>query len=154
MLKIVFIMFSFQGKEDVDPLADRRRPTIADREDEYKQKRRRVIISPERADPFAEGGKTPDVGSRTYTDIMREQMLKGEESELRRKIIEKSKDGTLLKTVPDPPKEGGRKRGRWDQTVSDSFVPAKVAATPSSAATPTWEEVSIHRSLKYSLSLF
>lgn len=135
-------MFYFQGKEDVDPLADRRRPTIADREDEYKQKRRRVIISPERADPFAEGGKTPDVGSRTYTDIMREQMLKGEESELRRKIIEKSKDGTLLKTVPDPPKEGGRKRGRWDQTVSESFVPAKVAATPSSAATPTWEEVS------------
>ncbi|XP_065366144.1 splicing factor 3B subunit 1 isoform X1 [Calliphora vicina] len=136
-----------QGKEDVDPLADRRRATIADREDEYKQKRRRVIISPERADPFAEGGKTPDVGSRTYTDIMREQMLKGEESELRRKIIEKSKDGTLLKTVPDPPKEGGRKRGRWDQTVSDSFVPAKVAATPSSAATPTWEEV--RNMLKY-----
>lgn len=44
-----------QGKEDFDPLADRRRPTIADREDEYKQKRRRIIISPERADPFADG---------------------------------------------------------------------------------------------------
>lgn len=29
------------------------------------------------------GGKTPDVGSRTYTQIMREQMLKGEESEVR-----------------------------------------------------------------------
>lgn len=28
------------------------------------------------------GGKTPDVGSRTYTQIMREQMLKGEESEV------------------------------------------------------------------------
>lgn len=28
------------------------------------------------------GGKTPDVGSRTYTDIMREQQLKGEESEV------------------------------------------------------------------------
>ncbi|XP_059221852.1 splicing factor 3B subunit 1 isoform X1 [Stomoxys calcitrans] len=136
-----------QGSEDVDPMADRRRPTIADREDEYKQKRRRIIISPDRADPFADGGKTPDVGSRTYTDIMREQMLKGEESELRKRIMEKSKDGTLLKTVPDPPKEGGRKRGRWDQTVSDSFVPAKVAATPSSAATPTWEEVSCSPSL-------
>lgn len=44
-----------QGKEDVDPMADRRRPTIADREDEYRQKRRRIIISPERADPFADG---------------------------------------------------------------------------------------------------
>ncbi|KAH8323535.1 hypothetical protein KR067_013215, partial [Drosophila pandora] len=138
------------GKEDVDPLADRRRPTIADREDEYRQKRRRIIISPERADPFADGGKTPDVGSRTYTDIMREQMLKGEETELRRKILEKSKDGTLVKSSSSngesaPSKEGGRKRGRWDQTVSDSFVPAKVAATPSSAATPTWEDVSLHK---------
>lgn len=28
------------------------------------------------------GGKTPDVGSRTYTEIMREQMLKGEETEV------------------------------------------------------------------------
>ncbi|XP_037936383.1 splicing factor 3B subunit 1 [Teleopsis dalmanni] len=130
-----------QGSEDVDPLADRRRPTIADREDEYKQKRRRIIISPERADPFADGGKTPDIGTRTYTDIMREQMLKGEESELRRKIIEKSKDGSLVKSSSaDMAREGTRKRGRWDQTVSDSFVPAKVAATPSSAATPTWED--------------
>ncbi|XP_004535089.1 splicing factor 3B subunit 1 [Ceratitis capitata] len=131
-----------QGKEDVDPMADRRRPTIADREDEYRQKRRRIIISPERADPFADGGKTPDIGSRTYPDIMREQMLKGEESELRRKIQEKSKDGTLLKSSNgEVPKETTtRKRGRWDQTVSESFVPAKVSATPNSAATPTWED--------------
>lgn len=28
------------------------------------------------------GGKTPDVGSRTYTDIMKEQMLRGEETEV------------------------------------------------------------------------
>ncbi|KNE86450.1 hypothetical protein PSTG_20189, partial [Puccinia striiformis f. sp. tritici PST-78] len=43
-----------QGQEDVDPLADRRRPTIADREDEYRQKRRRIVISPENGDPFAD----------------------------------------------------------------------------------------------------
>ncbi|XP_018801523.1 PREDICTED: splicing factor 3B subunit 1 [Bactrocera latifrons] len=131
-----------QGKEDVDPMADRRRPTIADREDEYRQKRRRIIISPERADPFADGGKTPDIGSRTYPDIMREQMLKGEESELRRKIQEKSKEGTLVKTSNgEATKEPTtRKRGRWDQTVSESFVPAKVSATPNSAATPNWED--------------
>lgn len=42
-------------EKDYDPFADRRRPTIADREDEYRQKRRRMIISPERVDPFAEG---------------------------------------------------------------------------------------------------
>jgi len=91
------------------------------------------------------GGKTPEVGSRTYTDIMREQMLKGEENEMRKRILEKAKDGTLHKTSNGEVRDSAtsRKRGRWDQTVSESFVPAKVAATPSSAATPTWEDVSI-----------
>lgn len=28
------------------------------------------------------GGKTPDIGSRTYTEIMREQLLRGEETEV------------------------------------------------------------------------
>lgn len=41
--------------EDIDPFAEHRRPTIADREDEYRAKRRKLVISPERADPFAEG---------------------------------------------------------------------------------------------------
>jgi len=41
--------------ENVDPFAEHRRPTIADREDEYRAKRRKQIISPERADPFADG---------------------------------------------------------------------------------------------------
>lgn len=44
-----------QADNDFDPFADRRRPTIADKEDEYRQKRRRLVISPERADPFADG---------------------------------------------------------------------------------------------------
>lgn len=44
-----------EEEKDYDPFAERRRPTIADREDEYRQKRRRMIISPERVDPFAEG---------------------------------------------------------------------------------------------------
>lgn len=44
-----------QSDKDYDPFADRRRPTIAEKEDEYRQKRRRMIISPERVDPFADG---------------------------------------------------------------------------------------------------
>lgn len=115
---------------------------------------------------YVTGGKTPDTGSRTYTQIMREQMLKGEESEvklllnsrilfsfiisfflfqfqLRKKILEKAKDGTLqqsrngdsYKTV-EP-----RKRGRWDQTIDEQFVPAK--KTASEAATPTWGDVEV-----------
>lgn len=47
-----------QNDKDYDPFADRRRPTIAEKEDEYRQKRRRMIISPERVDPFADGEYT------------------------------------------------------------------------------------------------
>lgn len=50
------MFISKQGeKEDYDPFAENRRPTIAEKEDEYRQRRRRLVISPERADPFADG---------------------------------------------------------------------------------------------------
>jgi len=64
-----------------DPFAEHRPPKIADREDEYKKHRRTMIISPERLDPFADGGKTPDpkMNARTYMDVMREQHLTKEE---------------------------------------------------------------------------
>lgn len=41
-------------------MAEHRRPTIADRENEYQKKRRMVqgAISPERLDPFADGKYT------------------------------------------------------------------------------------------------
>jgi len=48
----------FQAEKDYDPFAERRRPTVAEKEDEYRQKRRMMIISPERVDPFAEGLST------------------------------------------------------------------------------------------------
>ncbi|XP_057320468.1 splicing factor 3B subunit 1 isoform X1 [Microplitis mediator] len=127
-----------QSEKEYDPFADRRRPTIADREDEYRQKRRRMIISPERVDPFADGGKTPDIGSRGYTEIMKEQMIRGEESEIRKKIIEKSKDGTLKSN--GEPKPAPKKRGRWDQT-DDTPVAKKPTGT---AATPTsWDNADV-----------
>lgn len=46
---------SLQSEPDYDPFADHRRPTIGEKEDEYRQKRRRLVISPERVDPFADG---------------------------------------------------------------------------------------------------
>ncbi|EAT45112.1 AAEL003605-PA [Aedes aegypti] len=138
-----------QPDTDYDPFADRRRPTVGEKEDEYRQKRRRLVISPERIDPFADGGKTPDVGSRSYMEIMREQQLKGEEAELRKKIQEKAKDGTLKVSsssssssssaangdASKAPVAEAKKRGRWDQTVEETFVPPKKLAVP---ATPTW----------------
>ncbi|XP_035742278.1 splicing factor 3B subunit 1-like isoform X1 [Vespa mandarinia] len=127
-----------QSDKDFDPFADRRRPTIADREDEYRQKRRRMIISPERVDPFAEGGKTPDIGSRTFTEIMREQLLKGEETELRKKLAEKAKEGTLK--ANGEPKPVPKKRGRWDQT-DDVPTSKKISGT---SATPTsWDNADV-----------
>lgn len=45
----------FQNEPDYDPFADHRRPTVGEKEDEYRQKRRRLVISPERVDPFADG---------------------------------------------------------------------------------------------------
>lgn len=83
------------------------------------------------------GGKTPDVGSRTYSQIMQEQKLKGEENEVRKTIIDKSKDGSL-KTNGDS-KGTVRKRGRWDQVVQNgdsSGVPAK-----KKTSSAPWEEV-------------
>lgn len=84
------------------------------------------------------GGKTPDVKSRTYAEIMREQQLRGEEAELRKKIQEKSKDGSLkVSSNGDASRSEPKKRGRWDQTIDEQFVPAKKSA--SGALTPTWE---------------
>lgn len=113
------------------------------------------------------GGKTPDVGSRTYTEIMKEQLLKGEESEvntaifhftkklisfcihlnnfpshtqLRKKIAEKSKDGTL-KTNGEA-KPAPKKRGRWDQT-DDTPTPKKAAVSSASATPTSWDTADV-----------
>ncbi|XP_053668336.1 splicing factor 3B subunit 1-like [Anopheles marshallii] len=122
--------------EDYDPFAERRKPTVAEKEDEYRQKRRHLVISPERVDPFADGGETSDVGARSYTQIMREQTLKGEEAELRKKIQEKAKDGSLkiskTEQVAKPAPVEAKKRGHWDV----QFVALKKLAV---AATPTWD---------------
>ena len=39
----------------MDPFAQHRQQTIAEREDEYRARRRQMVISPPRHDPFADG---------------------------------------------------------------------------------------------------
>ena len=39
----------------MDPFDQHRQPTIAEREDEYRARRRQMVISPPRHDPFADG---------------------------------------------------------------------------------------------------
>ena len=77
------------------------------------------------------GAKTPDVGSRTYKEIMQEHFLRNEESELKRKISEKVKDGSLKITNGD----SNKKKGRWDQTV----VPLAPETPNHDAETPVWD---------------
>lgn len=47
------------------------------------------------------GGKTPDIGSRTYTEIMREQMLKGEETEVSFEFSVSCKDNNIVKMLKE-----------------------------------------------------
>uniref|UniRef100_A0A8C4NN35 Splicing factor 3B subunit 1 n=2 Tax=Eptatretus burgeri TaxID=7764 RepID=A0A8C4NN35_EPTBU len=131
-----------QAVEMIDPFAEHRAPRIADREDEYRARRRQLIISPERVDPFADGGKTPDpkVTARSYTDVMREQHLSKEEREIRQQLAEKAKAGEL-KVVNGAtaaiPKE--RKR-RWDQSQPDhtpNATPKKKMSSWDQAETPS-----------------
>ncbi|XP_063232922.1 splicing factor 3B subunit 1 isoform X2 [Bacillus rossius redtenbacheri] len=74
---------------------------------------------------------------------MREQMLHGEEAELRKKISDKSRDGTLKPVANgDVPKSAPKKRGRWDQTTGDDTpTPAKKKATgPTVVSNSSWEK--------------
>ena len=80
---------------DFDPFEAHKRPKIVDRENEYTRRRRDQILSPSRIDPFANGGATPDINSRGYSQIMREQNIKKDQADYERQMKEKAKDGTL-----------------------------------------------------------
>ncbi|XP_076460472.1 splicing factor 3B subunit 1-like isoform X1 [Babylonia areolata] len=138
--------------KDYDPLAEHRIPKISDREDEYRARRRTMIISPERYDPFAEGGKTPDpkLAARTYVDIMHERALNQEQVGLRQQMQEKAKAGDLHVVsgsgAADSQKAAGKRR-RWDQTADTGAPAAKKKsswdAAETAAPTPSnsrWDE--------------
>ena len=118
-------------QDDYDPFAANKVPTIASRQNEYQQRARNQAISPARVDFFADGGKTPEVGSRGYADIMREQSLKSQEADFRKQIAEKAKDGSLKVSETNGAKAAPKRRGRWDQTSDET--PAKTAKKPASA---------------------
>ena len=118
-------------KDDYDPFAANKIPTIASRESEYQKRRSNQQISPARVDFFADGGKTPEVGGRGYADIMREQSLKSQEADLRKQIAEKTKDGSLKVSETNGSKQPQKRRGRWDQTSEET--PSKSAKKPAAS---------------------
>ncbi|KAF7489761.1 Splicing factor 3B subunit 1 [Sarcoptes scabiei] len=141
--------------DDYDPLENRRVQRVADREDEYRRRFRNRQLSPERADVFAEGGKTPDPSSRTYKTIIKEATLSVQEVELKKKLIEKAKAGELKTTNnSSTTAAAGTKRRRWDQPTSDlgesesEPVVKKPVTNYHEAATPAvagrWDQTPAH----------
>jgi len=121
-----------KSNEDYDPFAGHKKPTVASRESEYQARRRNQQISPARVDFFADGGKTPEVGSRGYAEIMKEQQLKGTEADFRKQMAEKAKDGTLKAVDTNgAAKAAPKRKGRWDQTTDET--PSKSAKKPAAA---------------------
>ena len=80
---------------------------IADRENDYQSRRYQRALSPSRSDVF--DGKTP---ARGFKDIMIEQELRKEESELRRAIVKKVAEGDNNEIVD-------KRKSRWDM-IQDS----------------------------------
>lgn len=52
---VLTISFLLQSEPDYDPFESRRPKTVGEKEDEYRQKRRKQVLSPARVDPFADG---------------------------------------------------------------------------------------------------
>ncbi|GIY82436.1 splicing factor 3B subunit 1 [Caerostris darwini] len=129
-----------RGDKDYDPFGERKVPRIVDREDEYRAQRRKFMISPERLDPFADGGKTPDAQSRTYQVIMREQALNKDQVELRKKISEKSKSGELKSSKNEEVVAKPAKRRRWDQAAGDETP----GTTPAKKKASSWDAAESH----------
>ena len=74
--KFVRLLFSsrnlsgiLRSIQDYDPMAEHRVPRIADREDEYRQKKLSRIISPARHDPFADGKSNSSLFSATFLAV-------------------------------------------------------------------------------------
>ncbi|KAL2628794.1 hypothetical protein R1flu_013480 [Riccia fluitans] len=80
-----------RGEVTDEALGFRKPQRIIDREDDYRKRRLRRALSPDRHDAFATGSKTPDVSVRTYADVMKEEMLKREKEETLRLIAKKRK---------------------------------------------------------------
>ena len=84
---------------------------------------------------------------RSYSQIMKETMLRKDEADLQRQMKEKAKDGTLKAVEQEPaPKPAPKRRGRWDVSgalgAGQDETPAKkiqIDTTPSQAPSKTPE---------------
>lgn len=119
-----------RSKEDFfDPFKDKKRKTVADREDEYRARWRKRKLSPPQIDPFTGKtvGKQTESESRTYKEIMQDTLLEKERHEVLMKIKKKKQEeqdeiqrdrirngGTKRQTQWDVEEEGGEPRSRHE----------------------------------------
>ncbi|PHH59031.1 hypothetical protein CDD81_3933 [Ophiocordyceps australis] len=135
------------GVEEEDVLAGRGENSgrIIDRETDYQKRRYNRVLTPTRADPFAENRQAGAVqDGATYREIMQSQELDREEERVRREIqnkIQNQTDDTDGRpTLQHPDKENadagptesvstGRKRKkRWDVSSTSDEAPVKAEA--------------------------
>ncbi|XP_055329437.1 splicing factor 3B subunit 1-like isoform X2 [Paramacrobiotus metropolitanus] len=91
------------------------------------------------------GGKTPDVASRTFSHVMREQGVKRDTQEVRQQLAEKAKAGELHSVGNGEAKPAAKKRARWDVATPDVTAVASVSgseATP--LQPPKWDSTPSH----------
>jgi splicing factor 3B subunit 1 len=126
--------------DESDPFAQRGNSRrIIDRESEYHARRLNRVLSPERHDPFAEGGET-NGESRSYVEVIKQAELEREEYRLLQKVEEKKKEAKeLAKEQP-----ATQKKRRWDMATPVDAKPAsdwsKADDEESTAGKTRWDE--------------
>ncbi|RCI14622.1 hypothetical protein L249_6370 [Ophiocordyceps polyrhachis-furcata BCC 54312] len=145
------------GVEEEDVLANRGEKSgrIVDRESDYQKRRFNRVLTPTRADPFAENRQAGAAeNGATYREIMQGQELEREEERVRRAIQAKQRDEadaehaqpTLQSTDKENVESGstelvtaGRKRKkRWDISSTPAEDHAQAEATPTKRS--RWDE--------------
>jgi splicing factor 3B subunit 1 len=111
------------GDDGVDPFAETKSKTIADREDEYRAKGRKRMLSPDRADPFADATPAPELS--TYKDVMVGQALDKEKQEVLKKIQKQKEEEAAKKASGEGGDEADKKaekaekkKRRWDSSAN------------------------------------
>ena len=144
-----------EGVEEEDILAGKGEKSgrVADRETDYQKRRFNRVLTPTRADPFAENRQAGAAeGGSTYREIMEARELEREEERVRQAIVAKTNgsadddDAETRPTLKDGDKENaeagstetvtaGRKRKkRWD--VASTPADEEAAQVPDGEAKP------------------
>jgi splicing factor 3B subunit 1 len=126
------------GADEADPFAEHTHgKKIVDREDEYRAKRHKRMLSPDRADPFADATPAPELS--TYKDVMIGQNLDKEKAEVMKKI-QKQRDEEATKKAEgggdEATEKAEKKKRRWDSSAKKDGEAAKKKEDADKWATP------------------